>query len=73
MRVFGAGIGVDRNRHAVLEGEAAVAGDVIGMRVRFEHAGYPQPSRRGLLDERLDCVRGVDEDSLARLLVTDQV
>ena len=57
----------------VLERQAAVAGDVVGVRVRLEHARDPQPSRRGLLEERLDRVRGVDEHRLARLLVTDQV
>ena len=33
----------------------------------------PQPAGRGLLEERLDRERGVDEHRLARLLVPDQV
>ena len=73
VRVCGAGAAVDRHRQPVLQRKPAVPGDVVGVRVRLEHARDPEAARGGLLEEGLDRVRGVDEHRLARLLVTDQV
>ena len=73
VRVRGAGVGVHRHRQAVLERQPAVTGDVVGVRVRLEHARDSEATRRGLFEERLDRVRRVDEHRLARLFVTDQV
>ena len=43
------------------------------MRVRLEDPGDSQPAGIGLLEERLDRIGGIDEYSLARALVADQV
>jgi hypothetical protein len=57
----------------VLEREAAVARDVVGVRVRLERPDEVDVPRAGLLDVRLDRVRGVDDDREAGRLVADQV
>ena len=72
-RVLGLGQRVDRDRHAVLEREAAVPGDVVGVVVRLEHAHDPHARLLGRLEVRLDRVGGVDDHRLAGRLVTDQV
>jgi hypothetical protein len=46
---------------------------VVGVRVRLEHARDPQAATLGFREVRLDRVRGVDDDRLARRFVTDQV
>ena len=58
---------------AVLEREAAVPRDVVGVRVRLDHADEPHPLPLGLGEQRLDRVRRVDHDGDPGLLVTDQV
>src|SRR5439155_7329032 len=45
VRVVGIRRAVDRNRHAVLEREPPVPRDVVGMRVRLEHADEPRSCR----------------------------
>ena len=55
---------VDGDRDAVLEREAAVPRDVIGVRVCLEDARDRTPSVR--LRVRLDLEGGVDEEGLAR-------
>ena len=72
-RVLGLGERVDRDGHAVLEREAAVAGDVVGVVVRLEHAHDPHAGALRRLEVALDRVGGVDDDRLAGRLVTDQV
>jgi hypothetical protein len=64
---------VDRHRHAVLEREATVAGDVVGVIVSLEHAHDPRAGPLRRLDVALDCVRGIDDHRLAGRLVHDQV
>jgi hypothetical protein len=61
------------HRAAVVEGEAAVAGDVVGMVVGLEDALDPHPVALGLIHEGLDRVHRVDKDSDPRLLVADEV
>ena len=61
VRVGHAGIAVDCDGQSLLEREAAVARHVVGVRVGLEDAGETQPAGRGLLEERLDRERGVDE------------
>src|SRR5579875_872137 len=68
-----AGGGVDPDREAVLEGEPAVTGDVVGVRVRLEHGDQPDPLPGRRLEERLDVVRGVDRDRDAGSLIADEV
>ena len=65
--------GVDAHRHVVLEREAAVPGDVVGVRVRLERADDSDAEPLGLREDRLDRERRVDDDRLARLLATDEV
>ena len=64
---------VDRDRHAVLEREAPVPGDVVGVVVRLEHADDPHACLLGRLEVGLDRVGGVDDHRLAGRLVADQV
>ena len=61
------------DRQAVLEREPPVPGDVVGVRVRLEDAHDPHVVPRRLLEVLLDRVGGVDDDRLARVLVTDEV
>ena len=64
---------MDVHRQPVLEREAPVPGDVVGVRVRLEHARDPHVPLLGLLEVLLDRVRGIDDHRLARGLVADQV
>ena len=73
VRVLGLRRRVDVHRQAVLEREAAVPGDVVGVRVRLEHARDPHVPLLGLRQVLLDRVRGIDDHGLTRGLVADQV
>ena len=64
---------MDRDACTLLERELAVAGDVVGVVVRLEHAHDPQPAAFGDGDQLLDRVRRVDDDRLAGVLVADQI
>ena len=57
----------------MLERKPAMAGEVIGVRVRLEHSRDPHAAALGLLEVGLDGVRRVDEHGLACFLVTDQI
>ena len=57
----------------VLERQAAVAGDVIGVRMGLEHADDPHACLLGFFEVGLDRVGGVDDHRLAGRLVADQV
>ena len=60
--------------HAVLEREPAVAGDVVGVRVRLEDARSTRTRvSRGLGEELLDREGRVDDDRDRRRLVADEV
>ncbi len=72
-RVRRLGDRVDPHRDAVLEREAPVAGDVVGVRVRLQHGHDAHVVALGLLQVALDRVRGVDDDGLVGLLVAYQV
>ena len=73
MRIFGLRGRVDVDGHAVLEREPAVPGDVVGVRVRLEHARDPDVPFLRLGEVGLDRVRGIDDHGLTRGLVADQV
>ena len=73
VRILGLRGRVDVNGNAVLEREPAVPGDVVGVRVRLEHARDPHVPLLGLGEVRLDRVRGIDDHGLTRGLVADQV
>jgi len=64
---------VDRDGHAVLEREAPVSGDVVGVVVCLEHAHDPHARLLGRVEVGLDRVSGVDDHRLAGRLVADQV
>ena len=57
----------------MLEREASVAGDVIGVRVRLDDADEPDVAAFRLRQHRLDVVRRVDDDREAGVLVADEV
>ncbi len=67
------GAPVDADRDAVVEGEPAVAGDVIGVRVRLQHADDANLAVRRLREQRLDRVGRIHHHRLARALAADQV
>ena len=73
VRVLGLGERVDRDAHVVLEREAAVPGDVVGVVVRLQHAHDPHARPLGRREVGLDRVGGVDHHRLAGRLVSDQV
>ena len=64
---------MDRHRQPVLEREAPVPRDVVGVRVRLEHAHDPQALALGGLEVGLDRVRGIHDHGLPGRLVADQV
>ena len=68
-----AGGRMDRDRDPVLEGEPAVPGDVVGVRMRLERADDPNALLLGRRQVLLDLVPGIDDERLARRSVTDQV
>ena len=72
-RVLGLGDRVDRHRHAVLEREAPVAREVVGVRVRLEHPLDPHAGCRRRLQVLLDPEGRVDDDGDSRFGVADQV
>jgi hypothetical protein len=57
----------------VVERETSVSGDVIGMRVRLEHADETDTTMLDLCQQRLDRVRRVDDDCNTLVLVADEV
>ena len=65
--------GMNADGKSVLEGEPAVAGQMVGMRVRLQHARGSQSCPLDLGEHRPDVVGRVDDDGLARLFVSDQV
>ena len=67
------GLLVDANRDAVLEREAAVSRDVVGVRVRLEDADQPDVVPLGLCQHGFDVIRRVDDDRDAGVLVADEV
>ena len=58
---------------AVLEREAAVAGDVVGVRVRLEHGDELEPAAGALIQILLDRVGRIDDDGHSGVLVADEV
>ena len=57
----------------MLEREPAVAGEVVGVRVRLDDPDDPHAAPVGLGQHRLDRVRGIDDRGDARVLVADQI
>jgi copper transport protein len=58
---------------AVLEGEPAVPGDVVGVCVSLEDADDPDVAAGGIIQQRFDCVRRIDRDRTTGVLVADDV
>ena len=58
VRVLGLGGGMDRDRHAVLERQPAVAREVVGVGVRLDDAHDADAAPLGLAQERLDAYGG---------------
>jgi hypothetical protein len=73
VRVVGRRRFVDGDGHAVIEGKAAVAGNVIRVRVRLERSHDPHTEALGLRKQRLDRVGRIDDEGLARALVAEEV
>ena len=72
-RKLGLGQRMYRDGHAVLERETPVPGDVVGMRVRLEHAHDVNPFSGGGVDVLLDRIGGVDHEGFAAGGIPDQV
>ena len=64
---------MDVDRHAVLEGEPAVAGDVVGVRMGLEHPSDAQAFPFCGLQVGLDCIGRIDVRRLAGRDIADQV
>ena len=67
VRVVGVRRVVDRDQHAVLEREPSMPRDVIGMRVRLEHADDPHVVPLRSVQVLLDPERGVVIADAARM------
>jgi hypothetical protein len=67
------GGGMDPDRDPLLERQAPVARDVVGVRVGFDraHNSYALPLRGG--EVLLRGIGGIDDDRLAGLLVADEI
>ena len=64
---------VDRDGNAVLERQPAVAGDVVRVGVRLQHARDAHAAPLGERAHRLEVERRVDDDGYSRQVVTHQV
>ena len=64
---------MDRRRHVVLEREPAVAGHVVGVRMRLEDAHDLHALAPRVLEVLLDRERGIDDERLARREIADEV
>ena len=64
---------MDGNGDALLERESSMSGDVVGVRVRLEHAHDAKAFLLGRFEVRLDRVGGVDDERLSCPRVTDQI
>ena len=64
---------VNRNRDPLLEREASVPGDVVGVRVGLEHADDSDALLVRRREVLLGRVSRIDDDGLVRLLVADEV
>ena len=73
VRVFRLRRRVDAHGNAVLEGEPAVPGKVVGVRVGLDHADDADVVPLGLLDVLLDRERRVDDDGLTGSRIADDV
>ena len=73
VRILGGGRGVDRDGNAVLEREAAVTRQVVGVRVRLHRAHDLEAAARRGREQRLDRVGRVDDRRDTCLLVADEV
>jgi hypothetical protein len=57
----------------VLEREPPVSGDVVGMRVRFQHRDEPDVVAPARIQILLDRVGRIDDDARACMLVTHEI
>ena len=71
--ILGLGDRVDRDRDAVLERQAAVAREMIGVGVRLEHALDAHARGVRCFEVLLDPERRVDDDGDSRFGVADEV
>ena len=73
VRVRDLGGRVDGHRDAVIEREAAVPGDVVGVRVRLDRPHDADAEPLGLGEDRLDREVRIDDDDLPGLLASHEV
>ena len=73
VRVLRGCSGVDRYGHVVFQGEAPVARDVVGVRVRLDDAHDAHFAFLRFLEVLLDRECGIDDCGDAGLLVTDEI
>ena len=73
VRERGAGGLVHPHRQIVLQREASVSGDMVGVRVRLEDGDETHVSPLRLGEDCVDCIGRVDHDGDPRLLVSDEV
>ena len=73
VRVLRLGRRVDAHRDAVLERKPSVAGQVVGVRVRLDHAHDADAASLGLGEVLLDREGRIHDDGGSRALVPDEV
>ena len=73
VRERGASDLVDSYRNAVIEREAAVAGHVVGVRVRLEHARESHVASLALVQVLLDRIGRIDDGGHSGVLVAHEV
>ena len=61
------------DRHAVLEREPPMPGDVIGVSMGLEHPHDAEARVSSRFEVLLDRVRGIDDDGYAGVLVADEI
>ena len=72
-RKLGLGDRVHRDGQALLQREAAVAGNVVGVGMRLQHPDDPNAGLGRGLEIRLDRIGGVDHESLPTAGIADQI
>ena len=73
VRELGLGGRMDTDGKRVLEREPPVAGDVVGVRVSFDHTRDLDAAAVSLLEVLLDRVGGIHDRGRAGVLVADEV
>ena len=73
VRVLGVGKRMDAHRDALLEREPPVPGEVVGVRVRLDHADDAHGALLGFFEVLLDGEGRIDDDGVTGTGIADEV